>query len=285
MLKGTVIKPTHKLVRQYHETLEAYNRQGVQHELALRSAFQNLLTDSARLHGWTLIPELSAKVGGQTVRPDATLRDAHTLPRGYWEAKDLHDDLETEIRRKIARGYPLTNTIFEDTQRGVLYQDKRRVLEVELHDPRQVANLLNIFYGHRQENIRDFEQAVDEFKESVPELARGLADKIRDSHRANPDFQAAFDNFFALCRLALNPNLSPDAVDEMLIQHLLTSRLISSVFDNPDFIHRNAIAREVERVMDALFSRSFSRRDYLKGLDRFYKTIEATARSLPDFSD
>jgi hypothetical protein len=51
--------------------------------------------------------------------------NVRVLPRGYWEAKDLHDDLETEIRRKIARGYPLTNTIFEDTQRGVLCQDKQ----------------------------------------------------------------------------------------------------------------------------------------------------------------
>ena len=29
------------------------------------------------------------------------------LPRGYWEAKDTQDDLETEIRKKKAKGYPL----------------------------------------------------------------------------------------------------------------------------------------------------------------------------------
>jgi hypothetical protein len=96
----------------------------VEHELALRHAFQNLLADSARLHGWTLIAELSAKAGGHTVRPDGTLRDANSIPRGYWEAKDSRDDLAREIQRKIGRGYPLTNTIFEDTRRAVLFQNR-----------------------------------------------------------------------------------------------------------------------------------------------------------------
>ncbi|MGV2437909.1 MAG UNVERIFIED_CONTAM: hypothetical protein LVT10_26010 [Anaerolineae bacterium] len=34
-----------------------------------------------------------------------------------------------------------------------------------------------------------------------------------------------------LCKSALNPNIHPDAVDEMLIQHLLTERLIRTLFD------------------------------------------------------
>ena len=39
------------------------------------------------------------------------------------------------------------------------------------------------------------------------------------------------------------------AVDEMLIQHLLTERLIRKIFDNPDFMQRNVIAAEVEKVI------------------------------------
>jgi hypothetical protein len=40
--------------------------------------------------------------------------------------------------------------------------------------------------------------------------------------------------------------LSRSAVDEMLIQHILTERLIREIFDNPDFVRRNVIAAEVE---------------------------------------
>src|ERR1035438_9596219 len=55
--------------------------------------------------------------------------------------------------------------------------------------------------------------------------------------------------------------------------------------DNPEFTQRNAIANEVEQVIDALVSKSFSRTDYLKSLDSFYIAIENAARTLPDFSD
>src|SRR5438552_1060343 len=97
----TSIGPTHKFVQAYYRTLEAYTTQNIYHETAVRSAFQNLLADSARTHGWMLIPELSSSGTGRVV-PDGTLRDANGLPRGYWEAKDTKDDLEAEIRKKIA---------------------------------------------------------------------------------------------------------------------------------------------------------------------------------------
>lgn len=39
---------------------------------------------------------------GKQVRPDGTLRDEFNLHRGYWEAKDTSDNLDVEIRKKIA---------------------------------------------------------------------------------------------------------------------------------------------------------------------------------------
>src|SRR5207244_2499102 len=98
-------------------------------------------------------------------------------------------------------------------------------------------------------------------------------------------FRAAFEKFFELCRSALNPNIRIEAVDEMLVQHLLTERLFRTIFNNSEFVKRNAIAAEVERVIEALVSRSFDRREYLKSLDRFYHAIEGAARLLPDFSE
>ena len=78
----------------------------------------------------------------------------------------------------------------------------------------------------------------------------------------------------------LDPKIGTDVIKEMLIQHLLTERLFSTVFDNPDFIRRNAIAAEIEKVIDALTSRSFNRHEFLKSLDRFYVAIEGAARSI-----
>ena len=40
------IKPTHKAILAYYESLRAYGDQGVSHETAVRSAFQNLLAET-----------------------------------------------------------------------------------------------------------------------------------------------------------------------------------------------------------------------------------------------
>ena len=135
------LKPAHRAIKAYYDCLAGYTDQRVTHEGALRSAFQTLLADTARAHGWTLIPELGARASDptrdregaaaqratHTLRPDGTLRDANSLPRGYWEAKDTADDLDAEIVKKTALGYSLVNTIFEDTRTAVLFQGKREV--------------------------------------------------------------------------------------------------------------------------------------------------------------
>jgi len=277
--------PTHKAIRKYYDDRRALETQGVLNEMSVRSPFQSLLTDAARTNGWTLITELSAKTATGRVQPDGTLRDSNSLPRGYWEAKDTKDDLDLEIKRKTARGYKLSNTIFEDTVTAVLFQNKQEVRRYQLGDPKELADLLNQFLSYKEPDIEGFEEAVDEFKERVPELAKGLVGKIQQAHKDNPPFIAAFEKFFDLCRTALNPNIRVEAVDEMLVQHLLTERLFRTIFNNPEFVKRNAIAAEVERVVDALVSKSFDRNEYLKSLDRFYVAIEAAARTLPDFSE
>lgn len=279
------ITPTHPIVRTYYQTLKSYSSHNVEHESALRTAFSNLLADSARLHGWNLIPEEAGRSGDRLIRPDGTLRDRNSLPRGWWEAKDPRDDLDAEILRKIDRGYPLGNTIFENSRRAVLYQNKDLKGQFNLGDPRELADLLNQFYNWVEPDIQGFDEAVTEFQERVPDLARGLAHKIAEAHKSHLPFKNAFAGFYELCQTALNPNIRPEAVDEMLVQHLLTERLIRTIFNNPEFTRRNAIAVEVERVIDALVSESFSRTDYLASLDPFYTAIERAARTLPDFSE
>jgi len=281
-----LITPTHRSIRKYYENVAALQAQGVLNEMSLRSPFESLLQETARLKDWTFIAELSGKSGGAIIRPDGTLRDRNSLPRGYWEAKDTQDDLDTEIKKKIARGYPLSNIIFEDTQTGVLFQNKQKINgPYSLGNPKELVALLNQFFSHTEPDIEGFEEAVDEFKERVPDLARGLVEKIQQAHKDNAPFQAAFEKFFDLCRTALNPNIRVEAVDEMLVQHLLTERLFRTIFNNPEFVKRNAIAAEVERVIEALVSHSFDRTEYLKSLDRFYRAIEGAARLLPDFSE
>ena len=281
-----LLKPNHKAIQAYYDALNAYGNQGVVHEMALRSAFQNLLAETARAKDWTLVPELNLKIRGRSIRPDATLKDDQwQVPRGYWEAKDTADNLDDEIRLKVGKGYPLVNTIFEDTRSAVLFQHGREVLRADLKDRHELAGLLNTFFAYSEKDVEGFEQAVSEFQDRIPHLAKGLLEKIEAAHKANKKFQAAFDSLLEVCRVSLNPNIRVAAVDEMLVQHLMTERLFDRIFSDQDFARRNVIASEIETVIDALVSQSFNRSAFLKSLDPFYKAIEDAARTIDDFAD
>jgi predicted helicase len=266
-----------KAIDRYYKQLQDYKGRA-DYELAVRTAFLNLLNETAHQVKWLLIPEQTIE---GNIRPDGVFRDTFDLKRGFWEAKGPKSDLEKEIASKIAVGYPLTNTIFENTKRAVLYQNKKRVpFEFDLHNPSQVGDLLNQFFTYTEPDIASFEVAVQEFKERVPELAQALLAIIEREYRQNKKFITAFNAFAEVCRNSLDPKIGTDVIKEMLIQHLLTERLFTTVFDNPDFIRRNAIAAEIEKVIDALTSHSFNRHEFLKSLDRFYIAIEGAARSI-----
>jgi hypothetical protein len=48
MPTAPTIKPTHKAIQSYYDTLHQFSGQHVEHESAVRSAFQRLLEDTAK---------------------------------------------------------------------------------------------------------------------------------------------------------------------------------------------------------------------------------------------
>ena len=279
------IKTTHKPVQAFYVALGQFQQLGVAHETAVRSAFQSLLASCARQFQWTLVPEFSLQINrNKRILLDGALLDVFHLTHGWWEAKDIHDDLPAEVRRKFQAGYPKDNILFQTPERAILWQDKRCVLDADLTDPKQLVQTLEAFFGYHPPVIAEWEKAVVLFKDKVSEIGQGLAKLIQQERKNNPRFAAAFAAFFRkMCR-AINSNLAEAAVQEMLIQHLLTERIFRTVFNNPEFTRRNAIAKEIETVIHALTSHSFSRREFFQSLNRFYTAIERTAETIEDFS-
>jgi hypothetical protein len=279
------LKPTHKPVRNYYDELRQYAAIGIAHEGAVRSAFQNLLESCGNSFGWRLVGEWPIKhPNGHVLRVDGALVDEFRLTHGFWEAKDTQDDLAREVKKKIDLGYPQNNILFQAPDRAILWQDGRRIIDADITVPNSLVQIVKQFFDYAPPEYEQWNDAVAHFQAQVPELGRSLAEIIKHEEQSNQRFRKAFDDFFALCRQSINPNLSKEAVEEMLIQHLLTERIFRTVFNNPDFTRRNAIAVEIEKVIDALTSQAFSREGFLKGLDRFYKAIDAAARLIDDFS-
>jgi predicted helicase len=278
------LKPSHKAVKDYYDALNNLAMLRTSYEGAVSPAFAALLRHCAHQFGWTLLEQYPVKRNGHPIRVDGALVDAFKLPHGYWEAKDSGDDLEKEIKKKFVTGYPKDNILFQAPDRIIIWQDARQVFDEYVTQPERLIEGLTIFFAYQPPAYEQFEQAVEEFKLRVPELAEGLLQLIEKERKSNQRFIQAFDGFSNLCRQTINPNISTQAVEEMLIQHLLTERIFRSVFNNPDFVERNAIAHEIEKVIVALTSQSFSRHEFLKSLDRFYGAIETTAVTIEDFS-
>jgi len=60
------IKPTHRPVEEHYTALQEFARLGATHEVVLRSAFQALLEQCARLVRWTLLFEQTVNPRGNT---------------------------------------------------------------------------------------------------------------------------------------------------------------------------------------------------------------------------
>ena len=279
------IKPTHKPIKNYYAELEGYMKIGAAHEGAVRTAFQTLLQHYCRQADLILVCEKTRYTKeNRRIQLDGEVVDAFDLPHGHWEAKDTQDDLPTEARRKSEAGYPFKNIIIQSPTRALLYQNGYLRLDKDLTDPKNLIELLNTFFAYQEENIVDWYAAVEEFREKVPVLGRGVAQRVETEMRDNPLFRQAFANFHQQCRAAIDPNLTEAQVEEMLIQHLLTERIFRTVFDNPDFTNRNIIAQEIEKVIHVLTQRSPSRSEFLRPLNPFYIAIEKTAATITDFS-
>jgi predicted helicase len=279
------LKPQQKAVRSYYSALAQFKALEVSHETAVRDAFQDLLKDCGKQFGWTLVPEWAIKRAGRMpLRADGALVDQFRLRHGLWEAKDAGDDLRREAGKKLELGYPSDNILFQSPERAILYQNGREVLDADITNPDALVGALERFFEYQPPAYEQWEHAVEDFGTKIPEFGRALAELIEKERRGNKRFRAAFTDFYELCRQSVNPNLSEKAVEEMLIQHLLTERIFRTVFNNPDFRSRNVIAREIERVIDALTSQSFSRDEFLRRFDYFYRAVEETARTIEDFA-
>ncbi len=279
-----LIKPSHKAIKDYYAVLEGLRDAGAKRETELRAAFQEMLGKLARQRGWTFMPERPITRDGKRVVPDGTLLD-EGVPLGHWEAKDGDDKLAIEAQKKIEKGYPTDNIIFEDTHQAIHFQNGIELKTKNLYDPADLCLLLNQFFSYQKPVHLSFKQALAKFREDVPVLAQHLQDALKKAHAENAGFKKAFGDFFDLCKSSLNPSITQGTVDEMLVQHLLTERIFRKVFHQEDFTRRNVIANEVEKVIDALKAQEFDRSKFLKGLDYFYKAIEAQAEDLGDYSE
>lgn len=272
-----------QLITQYQAKLERLVQYGgSRNETSVRAAFQELLDRYAASKNLALVTELEYKTRlGTTVRPDGTLKNAVRQDVGYWESKDERDDLGAEIALKLEKGYPSSNILFDDTRQVVLIQNAQEVGRAGMDDPRLLHALLEQFVGFETPFVRSFREAIGRFQDDLPDLLRHLREVIGEEGDSNARFRERAARLLELVQKAINPHLTGADVREMLIQHLLTEEIFTSVFSEADFHRENNVARELAAVTETFFTGAL-KRNTLARIRPYYSVIQQAAVNIAD---
>jgi|694.fasta_scaffold62042_3 predicted helicase len=266
-------------IQSYYQELAKIDRHGGDNkETAIRSAFHNLLNGYCQNKGFQLVDELEYK--NTRNYPDGTVKDNLRQDWGYWEAKDTDDDLDKEISKKLTKGYPSDNILFENSQTAILIQEGQEVMRIEMSDPQKLDKILKKLLDYKKPEILDFEKAIDEFSQNVPNIVKALRELIQaEIVNKNQNFLTQQELFLEICRDAINPQITTADIQEMLIQHILTEDIFLSVFDESQFHHENNIAKQLF-ALEQTFLTGQTKRDLLTAISHYYKIIRARASQI-----
>jgi predicted helicase len=151
-------------------------------------------------------------------------------------------------------------------------------------DTDELHILVSRFFAHERQEIADFKNAVKQFATDLPAILQALRERIASKRKESAGFAAAESAFLQHARDAINPIVSEDDVQEMLIQHVLTEDIFAKVFDNPDFHQPNNIAAELKKVEDALFGPG-EKAQLMRALSPYYSGIASTAALISSHSE
>jgi len=276
---------TIQAIHQYHNAIhKIYQFSGQSHEQAIKDEFKRLLNHYCDSRNLLVVSEINIKnKRGDLIRPDGIIKNNLRLDCGYWESK-ANVNLEKEILAKINVGYPLSNTLFQDDKTAILYQNNQRFLEIPLENERELDQLLTQFVSYESQEIKEFNAAIEQFKQDLPHILEALRGMIAVQEKSNPAFISARANFLTVCQHSINPAITPTDINEMLLQHILTEEIFTSIFSDSQFHRENNIAKELYNVENTFFSGT-TKRNTLAGIQGYYAVIKANSAAIADHHD
>ena len=269
--------------RYYSSLAELIEVGGSDNELNIRPAFQNCLAAYCAAHRdrLVLVPELATTKG---TKPDGTIRDSLRMTRGYWEAKDTHDNLDAEILEKFNRGYPRDNILFEDSRFAVLFQNGEEAMRVDMTDPGRLHRLISLFLNYELPEIGEFREARQQFATDLPSVLENLRQAVADAEVGNEAYREGVAKFLELCHRSIGPAVTEADVREMLLQHILTQDIFQRVFGEVQYHSENNIARQLS-ALEATFFTGDVRRQAIDRLRAYYGAIGRAADEIAEYSE
>jgi predicted helicase len=155
------------------------------------------------------------------------------------------------------------------------------MIRASFSDADKLDAILKAFVSYQRPEVENFRKAIELFKEDVPKVAETLRNVREQAEKHNKFYVEARDEFFELCKEAINPQITLGDITEMMIQHILTADIFNTVFDEPYFHRENNVAKALEKVVDTFFIADI-RHKTLNRIQHYYQAINAAAAGIAD---
>jgi predicted helicase len=149
---------------------------------------------------------------------------------------------------------------------------------------RQTIKRYHADFDRLRPEIADLDKAIRQFAQDVPAVLDVLRTIIAGKRADSPAFAAQEIAFLHHARALIDATVSPDDVQEMLIQHILTAGLFATMFDDTDFHRSDNLATELCKLEDKLFGHG-EKQDLLRALQPYYAAIARTAAVIQSHSE
>ena len=267
-------------IEKYYNEIKEAELNGMNNEQNIREYFYELLKNYTNSQNLKIERETKEFVfeNGQkkNIFLDGRIKKENMVI-GWIENKDAKDDLNKEIKNKKETQYPLLNTIFENSKELVLFQDGKEVIRVNMSKSEELDKVLIKFVSFRPEEYKKFQDAFNNLKRILPDLAKDLREFFKEEKKINKKFKENLKEFTKKCQLSINNNITEELAIEMIIQHMLTRDIFVIFFQNANFHMNNIISKSISNILTHINQKSFEITEKIKSytdcLSSYTKTI------------
>lgn len=267
-------------IEKYYNEIKEAELNGMNNEQNIREYFYELLKNYTNSQNLKIERETREFVfeNGQkkNIFLDGRIKKENMVI-GWVENKDAKDDLNKEIKNKKEKQYPLLNTIFENSKELVLFQDGKEVIRVNMSKSEELDKVLIKFVSFRPEEYKKFQDAFNNLKRILPDLAKDLRKFFKEEKKINKKFKENLEEFTKMCEKSINDNITEELAIEMIIQHMLTRDIFVIFFQNANFHMNNIISKSISNILTHINQKSFEITEKIKSytdcLSSYTKTI------------
>ena len=216
----------------------------------------------------------------------------------YMEARSNWRGIATDVAKKQAQsclvitGYGTSHLILSAIKNYATSPKPRHVIidtNSRSHSFDEFAKLIKVTQDDdtvsidtRIHNAFDeyatYKEALDEFAVNLKNAIKNTRETIIKASKNNKRYDAESEKFLEMCHKVISNKLKPDDVTEMLLQHVLTYRIFSLIYDEHELHSTNAVARSLEGMVDTLGID-------MEQMSAGYQTIKLVAESIADSAE